>query len=427
MAGADVLRNLDPCHPDRVVGLYASATAADAEAAVRAARRASRDWARSGPQRRFDLLDACGSEILARQAELAELLTREEGKTLPEAMGEVARAGATFKFYAGEALRLKGELQDSVRPGVRVEVTREPVGVVGLICPWNFPIAIPAWKIAPALAYGNTVVCKPAELTPGCAWALAEILHRHGCPAGVFNLVMGEGPLLGPVLLDGCDALSFTGSVEVGTQVRDAAAIRGKRVQCEMGGKNPLVVLDDADLANAVDCALNGAFFCTGHRCTASSRLIVTEGIADAFVAGLAQATAALTVGDPLAPGTRIGPCASLEQQEIAREAVAQAVREGAVVVAAGKVEGADPAGFFYPPTLLDRTTPAMAINRKEVFGPVASIIRVKDFQEAPGRRQRLRLRPVRRDLHAFPQVGRGLQARQRGRRGDGESPHRGH
>src|SRR5216110_2537885 len=247
-AGKQTNPDINPSDVSDVIDQYASGDAAAVDAAVAAARAAFPAWSGSTPQQRFDALDFAGSEILARRAELGELLAREEGKTLPEATGEAARAGQIFKFFAGEALRTAGEIIPSIRPGMSVEVTREPIGVVGLITPWNFPIAIPAWKIAPALAYGNCVVFKPADLVPGCAWALAEILHKAGVPKGVFNLVMGPGSQVGNTFVNDArvDAVSFTGSVATGRRIIAACAQRGAKVQAEMGGKNPLVVLDDA-------------------------------------------------------------------------------------------------------------------------------------------------------------------------------------
>ena len=223
------------------------------------------------------MLRKAADEILARKEELGTLLSREEGKTLAEGIGETVRAAQIFDFFAGECLRLAGEILPSVRPGVGVEITREPVGPVGLITPWNFPIAIPAWKIAPALAWGNTVVIKPADLVPGCTWAIVDILHRAGLPKGVLNLVMGKGSVVGQAILDSPDirAISFTGSVGTGRRVAEASIKVMRKFQLEMGGKNPMVVLDDADLEVAVEACLNGAFYSTGQRCTASSRLIV--------------------------------------------------------------------------------------------------------------------------------------------------------
>ncbi|HEX2566967.1 MAG TPA: aldehyde dehydrogenase family protein, partial [Burkholderiales bacterium] len=269
--------NINPSDVRDVVGEYGRADEGQVRTAIAAARAAFPAWARGSIQARADMLDRIGNEILARKDELGVLLSREEGKTKPEGIGEATRAGYLFKFFAGEVVRQAGEVLPSVRPGIKVEITREPVGVVGIITPWNFPIAIPAWKIAPALAYGNCVVFKPADLVPGCAWALAEIIAKAGIPAGVFNLVMGRGSVIGEVLSNdpGVDAVSFTGSQAVGKQVARNCAARLAKVQLEMGGKNPQVVLDDADLDTAVNVCIQSAFFSTGQRCTASSRLIV--------------------------------------------------------------------------------------------------------------------------------------------------------
>jgi aldehyde dehydrogenase (NAD+) len=385
--GRSTRPNINPSDTRDLIGDYAQADAAQARDAVGAAQAAFAAWSLSTPQQRFDVLDAAGSEILARKAELGDLLAREEGKTLPEAVGEAARAGAIFKFFAGEALRPGGETMSSVRPGVGVEITREPLGVVGLITPWNFPIAIPAWKLAPALAWGNCVVLKPADLVPGSAWALADILHRNGLPKGVLNLVMGRGSEVGQALLDDprVAAISFTGSVATGARVAAACAARLARCQLEMGGKNPMVVLDDADLDVAVAAALNSGFFSTGQRCTASSRLIVTAGIHDRFVAALAERMRSLKVGDARKPGTEIGPVVDESQlaQDLAYLAIGQA--EGARLVGGERIErNADGApGFYLRPALFTETTPPMRINREEIFGPVVSVIRVRDYDEA--------------------------------------------
>ncbi|TXD95993.1 aldehyde dehydrogenase family protein, partial [Mitsuaria sp. TWR114] len=345
-------------------------------------------WAASTPQQRFDVLDAAGTEILARRAELGDLLAREEGKTLPEAIGEVVRAGNIFKFFAGEALRVGGEVIPSVRPGVGVEVTREPIGVVGLITPWNFPIAIPAWKIAPALAFGNSVVLKPADLVPGSAWQLADILKRAGLPDGVFNLVMGRGAEVGAELLENrqVDAISFTGSVATGQRVAAACVARGAKFQLEMGGKNPFVVLDDADLDVAVAAAVNSGFFSTGQRCTASSRLIVTAGIHDRFVAAVVERMKALKVDDARTAGTDIGPVVDERQLAQDLEYIAIAKAEGATLAAGGEAlptSSAGAPGFYLTPALFTGTAPAMRINQEEVFGPVVSVIQARDYDEA--------------------------------------------
>ncbi len=386
--GARVSKNINPSDTRDVVGEYAQADAAQARDAVGAARAAFGSWSQSTPQQRFDILDAAGTEILARRNELGDLLAREEGKTLPEAIGEVARAGNIFKFFAGEALRVGGEVVPSVRPGVGVEVTREALGVVGLITPWNFPIAIPAWKLAPALAFGNTVVMKPAELVPGSAWALADILQRAGLPKGVFNLVMGRGSEVGAVFLEDkrVDALSFTGSVGTGQKVAAACVARMAKFQLEMGGKNPMVVLDDADIDVAVNCAVQSGFYSTGQRCTASSRVIVTEGIHARFVAAVTEKMKAIKVDDARKKGTDIGPVVDQSQLAQDLEYIAIGKAEGAKLAAGGQVmeHNADGApGFYLQPALFTETSAAMRINREEIFGPVISVIRARNYDEA--------------------------------------------
>ncbi len=388
VAGPRTSRNINPSDTRDLIGEYAQADAAQAREAVAAAHAAFPAWSRTTPQQRFDLLDAVGGEILARRAELGDLLAREEGKTLPEAVGEVVRAGNIFKFFAGEALRVGGESVPSVRPGIGVEVTREPLGVVGLITPWNFPLAIPAWKVAPALAFGNTVVLKPAELVPGSAWALADILHRHGCPKGVFNLVMGRGSEVGAVLLEDrrVDAISFTGSVATGQAIAQACVARMAKFQLEMGGKNPMVVLDDADLDVAVAAAINSGWFSTGQRCTASSRLIVTRGIHDRFVAALVERLRSLKIDDARKPGTDIGPVVDARQLEQDLAWIAIGESEGARRVCGGEAIGhsSDGApGHYLRPALFVDTAPEMRINREEIFGPVVSVIAARDYDEA--------------------------------------------
>jgi aldehyde dehydrogenase (NAD+) len=316
---------------------------------------------------------------------LGRLLSREEGKTLPEGVGEVTRAGMVFKFFAGEVLRLGGERLPSVRPGVDIEVVREPVGVVGVISPWNFPMAIPAWKIAPALAYGNCVVFKPANLVPGSAWALSEIISRAGLPAGVFNLVMGSGAVVGEMLAQSpkVDAITFTGSNEVGRSLALKVIARGAKVQLEMGGKNPLVILDDADLEIAVHCAIQGAFYSTGQRCTASSRLVVTEKIHDAFVQRLVERIKVLKIDDALKTGTDIGPVVDEIQFAQDLDYLRLGQQEGAHLVLGGEKLQRDAKGHYLAPALFTETNNAMRINREEIFGPIATVIKVRDYDEA--------------------------------------------
>jgi len=385
LAGSDETKNINPSNTDEVIGVYTRASRDDAETAIQAARKAFPAWARSGIQQRHDILKKVSDEIMARKDELGQLLAREEGKTLPEAVGEVARAGQIFNFFAGEVLRLSGEKIASTRPGLEVEITREPVGVVGIITPWNFPIAIPAWKIAPALAYGNTVVFKPADLVPGSAWALSDIIVRAGLPEGVFNLVMGRGSVVGDTMLNSpnIDAITFTGSVATGRKVAAACVEHMRKFQLEMGGKNPLVVLDDADLKTAVEVAANGAFFSTGQRCTASSRLVVTDGIHDKFVSALTERLKGLVVDDAVKASTHIGPVVDQSQldQDISYIDIGQ--KEGARLAWGGERLNREKPGFYLQPALFTDTQPDMRINREEIFGPVASVQRAKDYDEA--------------------------------------------
>ncbi|WP_109511673.1 aldehyde dehydrogenase family protein [Pseudomonas ovata] len=384
--GVDINLNINPSDTREVIGEYARADATQATMAIDAAFAATESWARVSAEVRSDALDRIGSEILARRQELGQLLAREEGKTLAEGIGEVVRAGRVFRFFAGEALRLSGERLASIRPGVEVDVRREPEGVVGIITPWNFPIAIPAWKIAPALAFGNAVVFKPADLVPGSAWALAEIIVRAGAlPAGVFNLVMGPGSKVGEALATSARvrALTFTGSTGTGRNIGMACMARGAKVQLEMGGKNPLIVLDDADLEQAVEVAVAGSFFSTGQRCTASSRLIVQSGIHDRFVEAVIQRLASLKVDHALAPGCDMGPVVSQAQLQQDCDYIQQAQQEGGRLVYGGeRLERSTP-GHYLSPALITETHNQMRINREEVFGPVASVIQVSDYDEA--------------------------------------------
>ena len=383
--GGDAIPNINPSDTNDVVGEYARATKQDALNAIAAAKAAFPKWSRSGLLERHAILRKASDEILARKDEIGRLLSREEGKTLPEGIGETIRAAQIFDFFAGEALRLVGETVPSVRPGVGVEMTREAVGVVGIITPWNFPIAIPAWKIAPALCYGNTVVFKPADLVPGCSWAIVDILHRAGLPKGVLNLVMGKGSVVGQVILDSPDvsALTFTGSVGTGKRVAAASIEHMRKFQLEMGGKNPMVVLDDADLKTAVECAVNGAFFSTGQRCTASSRLIVQAGIHDKFVEACIERLKGVVVDDALKAGTHIGPVVDESQLGQDEKYIAIGKEEGATLAFGGERLTRGTPGFYLQPALFTEATNSMRISQEEIFGPVASVIRVKDYDAA--------------------------------------------
>ena len=386
-ASRDAAPDLNPSNTDDILGEFPRSSAEDAMRAIAAAKDAVPAWSHSSIQARHDILKRVGDELMARKEEIGRILSREEGKTLAEGIGETVRAAQIFTFIAGECLRIAGDKLASTRPQVDVEVTREPVGVVGLITPWNFPIAIPAWKIAPALAYGNCVVIKPADLVPATAHALAEIIVRAGVPNGVFNLVMGRGSVVGETILKSPDvsAISFTGSVPTGRHVAQTAIESEpmKKVQLEMGGKNPLVVLDDADLKVAVECAVNGAFFSTGQRCTASSRLIVTKAIHDRFVGAMAERLKQLVVDDALKPGTDIGPVVDQNQLDQDLFYLRIGRDEGATLYAGGERLNRATPGFYLSPALFTGVDRKMRIARGEIFGPVAAVIAVKDYDEA--------------------------------------------
>lgn len=383
--GRTVRENLNPSDLTDCVGLYAQADAQDTRNAVAAAQAAQPLWTKGGAQRRAEALDLIGQEILARKEELGRLLAREEGKVLGEAIAEVSRAGHIFKFFAGEALRVSGEHLESVRPGIEVDVLRQPVGVVGIITPWNFPIAIPAWKIAPALAYGNAVVFKPADLVPASAWALSEIISRAGLPPGTFNLVMGRGSVIGEALSESPSvrAISFTGSTTTGQRLMHTAGQRFARLQLEMGGKNPLVVLADANLEHAVECAVQGAYFSTGQRCTASSRFIVEKAIHNRFVDALSERLAGLHVGHALQADSQIGPVADSAQLRQNFDYVDIGKQEGARLVHGGEALTRDTDGYYMSPALFTDAQSSMRIAQEEIFGPVACVIAVDNYEHA--------------------------------------------
>jgi aldehyde dehydrogenase (NAD+) len=377
--------NSSPSDLEDIIGLYAQGDAAECEKAITAAKDAAPAWAESGLEQRKKILDMIGAELIERSAEIGLILAREEGKTIAEGTGEVFRSGQFFQYYAAETLRQMGEVADSVRPGVDVEVRREALGVIGIITPWNFPMAVAAWKLAPALAFGNTVILKPAELVPASAWILAEIISRSGLPKGVFNLVMGPGKEVGEAISTSkdIDAVTFTGSVPIGRRIANNAIKNMAKIQLEMGSKNALVVLNDADLDVAVQCAINGAFFGTGQKCTASSRLIVEKDVHDKFIKMMIVAMQKLKVGNPLAEGMQIGSVVDKKQYEKVLDYIEIAKADGATLVQGGEALDLKPKGYYIAPTLFKDTTNDMKINREEIFGPVACIIKADDYEHA--------------------------------------------
>jgi len=383
--GSEFVTNTSPSDTSDVIGRYALGNRQDCSRAIAAARRAAPSWAQSGLEQRKAVLDKIGAELIERKEEIGRILSREEGKPLAEGMGEVARAGQFFQYHAAQTLTHMGETVDSVRPGVEVEVHREALGVIGIITPWNFPVAVAAWKIAPALAFGNTVVLKPSELVPASAWILADIINRSGLPAGVFNLVMGTGSEVGEAISTSpdIDAITFTGSVAVGRQIARNAIENMVKIQLEMGSKNALVVLNDADLDVAVQCAIAGAFSGSGQKCTSSSRLIVEAGVHDEFVQRLVAEMDKLVVGHALSDDTGIGPVVDAKQLEKILAYIESAKSEGAELVKGGQALSFESQGYYLSPALFCNTTNAMRINREEVFGPVACIIKANDYDHA--------------------------------------------
>ncbi|MDF1749181.1 MAG: aldehyde dehydrogenase family protein [Alphaproteobacteria bacterium] len=384
VSGADPIANINPSDITDTVGFYAQATEQQLDLAVEIAHAAQPVWQKTGLEERQRVLDVIGRELMARSEELGQLLSREEGKPLVEGKGEVYRAGQFFCYYAAEVLRQIGETADSVRPGIEIDIRREPMGVVAVISPWNFPVATASWKIAPALAYGNSVIWKPANQTPASAWALAEIMTRAGLPAGVFQLLMGPGADIGNGLAGhkDIDAVTFTGSYAVGRQVAAAAAVNLGKYQLELGSKNALLVMEDADLDLAVAAAVGGGYSGTGQKCTASSRLLVHTAIHDQFVDRLSDALKAMKVGHALAADTQMGPVVSETQLSANLEWMEKIKASGAHIVCGGERLKLAQDGFYMAPALISESTNDMAFNREELFGPIAAVQRIETYEE---------------------------------------------
>ena len=385
LAGASEIANINPSDLSDTIGHYAQADSAQLQRALDTAQEAQREWAAAGIERKYNVLMAVGNELITRCEELGTLLAREEGKTQPEGKGEVYRSGQFFTYYAAEVLRQIGDNADSVREGIEVDVRREPVGTVAVISPWNFPMATAVWKIAPALAFGNAVIWKPANLVPASAVALAEIIARQGLPAGLFNLVMGSGSGVGQELVESpqVNAISFTGSVPVGRGIAQSAVTNFTRVQLEMGSKNALAVMDDADLDTALGCALNGAFGSTGQKCTASSRIVVHKNIHDRFVERLVEGASNMVVGHALESATQIGPVSSDAQLQQNLANVELARKEGGELLCGGEHVERDTEGYFMTPAVFTGTRNEWQVNREELFAPIACVIKVDSYDEA--------------------------------------------
>ena len=385
LAGASEIANINPSDLSDTVGLYAQADSVQLQKALDAAQSALVPWSKTGLEARYTALMNIGNELIANCEELGTLLAREEGKTQPEGKGEVYRSGQFFTYYAAEVLRQIGDNADSVRDGIEVDVRREPVGVVAVISPWNFPMATAVWKIAPALAFGNAVIWKPANIVPASAVALARIIGKQNLPSGLFNLVMGSGREVGQQLIESpmVNAISFTGSVPVGRGIAKSAVENFTRVQLEMGSKNALAIMDDADMDIALACALGGGFGSTGQKCTASSRLVVHSQIHDDFVDRLVAGAQAMVVGHALEAGTQIGPVASEVQLTQNLENVALARQEGGELRCGGERLERATEGYFMSPTIFTETKNSWQVNREELFAPMVCVIKVDSYEEA--------------------------------------------
>ena len=379
--------NRNPANTDEIVGLHVKGTVADVNAAADAAALAFPGWSNMTAPGRGALLFKV-ADILDRKFDsIAQEMTREEGKTLPEAKGECRRAINIFRYFAGEGSRMPGFLVPSERDRVHMFAIRKPIGVIGLVTPWNFPIAIPAWKMAPALICGNTIIVKPASVSPICAWRLVEACHEAGIPKGVVNLVQGSGGTIGGALVNAkpLKGISFTGSCEIGEWLHAEASKRRLRIQLEMGGKNPTIVLNDADFNSAVENTVNAAFFSTGQKCTATSRVIVEDGIYDRFLAAIVERTKKLKVGNGMEAGIDIGPAVDEGQLETNLKYIEIGRKEAGEPFCGGKRltgPGYDK-GYFVEPTIFANVTEDMTIAKEEIFGPVLAVMRAKDFEDA--------------------------------------------
>ena len=382
--GKGSIININPSDTSDIIAEYSSATSDQFEEAVQSALHAQREWEKVGIEKKSQILIKIGDELIHKSKELGELLSREEGKPLAEGIGEVARAGQQFQYYGSECLRLYGEKIPSTRPGFQVEISREPLGVIGIISPWNFPIAIPGWIAAPALMCGNAVILKPASLTPASAIELTKIITNQDIPEGLFNLVLGSGGDVGNKIATHKDivAITFTGSVDVGKKLYQDASPQLKKMQMEMGSKNPLVVMDDADLQTAITCASNGAYGGTGQKCTASSRLIVHEKIYKEFVEGLIENIKNIKVGHALDKGTQMGPASNQSQYESNLNYVEIGKGE-AKLAYGGNPMNMRTAGYYMEPTLFIDGDNKSRINQEEMFGPIACVIPAKNLEHA--------------------------------------------
>lgn len=379
--------NLNPANTQDVIGTTRLASREDARRAVEAAAEASRGWRSTPAPTRGKIVARAAALLEQHKEELSRILTREEGKCLAESRGELQRSINVADFCAGEARRMNGETIHSELPRNFIYTVKQPLGVVACVTPWNFPVAIPIWKICPALVAGNTVVFKPATITPGTAVRIVELFQEAGIPKGVLNLIIGAGSDAGDEIINhpAVKAVSFTGSNEVGIRLYENVSRRGVKAQCEMGGKNPVIVMPDADMELAVESTAQGAFGSTGQRCTATSRAIIHEAVADEFVARLRKKAESLVLGDGMDPGTQMGPSVDESQFKTVLRYIDIGKEDGATLVCGGERPTDDrfQNGYFVQPTIFDHVTPDMRLAREEIFGPVLSVLRASSFEQA--------------------------------------------
>jgi alpha-ketoglutaric semialdehyde dehydrogenase len=383
----ETIRSINPANKSEIVGYVQKSAKSDLDKAVQAAHQAKKTWRKMGQAARGQLLFKAANILEENLDDIAETMTREMGKTFPEAKGETARGVAILRYYAGEGMRKEGDVIPSSDKDALMFTKRSPLGVVGVITPWNFPVAIPIWKMAPALVYGNTVVLKPASEAAVTAAKVVECFEKAGFPDGVVNFITGSGSVIGQALIEHSllNAITFTGSETVGEGVAKAAASKGIKYQLEMGGKNPVIVARDADLDKAVEAVVSGAFRSTGQKCTATSRVIVESEVYEDFKEKIVEATKKITVGDGLAEGIWMGPCASESQFKTVQSYIQKGKEEGATLILGGeplKGEGFD-RGFYISPAIFDDVKPDMAIAQEEIFGPVIGLIKAANLEDA--------------------------------------------
>lgn len=381
----DVAKNINPSNPKEVICSFYKADKKDVKRAIRSALNAQKQWQNSSISLRAKILKDIADKLLMQKEYFGQIIAKEAGKPIKEAIDEVVKSAEFFSYFSHEAMNLKGVFMDSPRQSVDIEVIHKPLGVIGVITPWNYPLAIPAWKIAPALAYGNSVIFKPSSKTPAIAYILAKIVDSTDLPKGVFALVNGDGKIIGDTLSKSKSirGISFTGSVQTGERIARKSIRSMKKLQLEMGSKNSLIILDDADLDTAVNAAIKGAYNANGQKCTSCSKLIITENIYDRFITAFKQKMNSLVVGDALDENTQIGPCIDKRQLDSNLNYIKIGQKEGAKLVCGGEVKSSQSEGYFFQPALFEGGKSSMQINQEEMFGAIACAIKVKDYEEA--------------------------------------------